>query len=129
MSRSVRNAISLLRDLQVALKYPEQRAHRARSDKFTGRGIGIPPGRVPELAAHPQAPLEVASIERLRDPPDHAAATLRVREPGRLPLAAEAGHHDRLGAAVLLDPVLAVAKADPGLLPAAHRHVHRQVVD
>src|ERR1700710_2445486 len=95
------------------------------------RGVGgMPtPPEPPELAAHPQPPPEVTGVEGLGDAADQAAAGPGVREPGRLALAAEPGRHDRLRAAVLLDPVLAVAEADPRLLPAAHRHVHRQVVD
>src|SRR5207342_303998 len=76
-----------------------------------------------------EPPPRVARVEGLRDAGDHPPAGLRVWEPGRLALAAEASYHDRLGAAVLLDPGLAVAVADARLLPAAHRHVGGGVVD
>src|SRR3954447_1151533 len=87
----------------------------------------LPTGKV--LAAHPQPALQVTGVERLGDPVDQAAAGLGVGVPGRLSLAADAGDEDRLRPAVLLDAVLAVAESDPRLLPAAHRHVHRDVVD
>ena len=39
------------------------------------------------------------------------------------------GHHQRLATGVLADPVGAVARAEPGLLPAAHRQLERRVVE
>src|SRR4051812_27318369 len=81
------------------------------------------------LAAHPEPALQVARVECLGDTVDQAPAGLGVGVPGWLALAADAGDEHRLRPAVLLDSVLAVAEPDPGLLPPAHRHVHRDVVD
>src|SRR4029077_10818963 len=58
-----------------------------------------------------------------------ATARLAVGVPGRLALAAEAGDHQGLAAAELLDSRFAMAIADARLLPAAHRHVGGEVVD
>src|SRR5690349_17106309 len=51
------------------------------------------------------------------------AALVGIGVPEQLALAAHACDDERLGAAELLDAVLAVAIADAGLLPAPHRDV------
>src|SRR4051812_26462109 len=80
------------------------------------------------LAAFSEPAFPVAGVDRLRELGDEAAAGLRVRVPGGFALAAKAADDDRLRPAVLLDPVLAVAEADPRLLPTAHRHIGGEVV-
>src|SRR4051794_27813 len=84
---------------------------------------------VAALALEAEAALQVAAVDQLRHPGDQAAAAAGVGVPGRFALAAEAGDHERLGAAELADALGAVAIADPRLLPAAHRHVGGEVVD
>src|SRR5215213_11970680 len=80
-------------------------------------------------AVQAQFAAPVAGAEEAGDGGEEAAAGLAVGVPGGLALAAHAGDHDRLTAAELLDPRLAVAVADARLLPAAHRHVSGKVVD
>src|SRR5262249_22966410 len=84
------------------------------------------------FAAEPTAP--VARVEELRDLPQLVTPLGRVGEVQRLALLADPRDHQRLWPHELLDPVLAVAEADPRVLPAAHRHVrgeevHQDVVD
>src|ERR1700761_3973682 len=81
------------------------------------------------LTLETQASLPVARVDQLRHPRDQATAAAGVGVPGRFALAGEAGDDERLGAAELADALGAVAVADPGLLPAAHRHVGGEVVD
>src|SRR5262245_21121325 len=85
--------------------------------------------KVAELPAQPEAPPDVAGVEGPGDAPDEASARLGVGVPGALAPAGQQGHHERPAPAVLLDLELAVAEADPRLLPAAHRHVHGGIVD
>src|SRR5690349_25175641 len=85
--------------------------------------------RKPSSAAQTQFAAPVAGAEEAGEGGDEGAAALGVGVPGELALAAEAGDHQRLAAAVLLDPRFAVAKADAGLLPAAHRHLGGEIVD
>src|SRR4029077_20232836 len=94
------------------------------------RGRGPPPRRRVdrgELAAVlSESASPVASGEEVAQLSQLLAALLGVREVERLALASEAANHDRLGANELLEPILAVAEADPGVLPTAHRDVRGQ---
>src|SRR5881394_118420 len=98
-------------------------------DPYKGHNCPRCAGRRASARAEPETAAPVARAERPGGAADEAATRLGVREPVRFALAAEAADDDRLGAAVLLDPVLAVAVADPGLLPAAHWNAHRRHVD
>src|SRR3954468_14453669 len=86
-------------------------------------------GTLSPSAPEPEPAPPVASVEEADQGGDQAAAGLGVGVPGRLTLAAEAGDHEGLAAAVLLDPGFAVAGADARLLPAAHRHLGGEIVD
>src|SRR6478752_7113071 len=80
-------------------------------------------------AAQSQFPPPVAGAEEAGDDGEEAAAGLAVGIPSRFALAREAGDHQGLRAAVLLNARLTVPEADPRLLPATHRHVGSEVVD
>ena len=78
------NAIRFLRDLQVALQHPERRAHRARSDKFTGRGTDLPPPpcSVPRPRL-PPATSQASKARRTLSSPSPASRSARVPPPAR----------------------------------------------
>src|SRR5579875_485086 len=89
---------------------------RARARPGTGH---------PAMAASPLP----AGVEQGEDAAQHAGPPGTVGEHERLALERPAGDEQRLGLAVLADAAGAVARAEPGGLPAAHGQVERRIVD
>src|SRR6478609_10802819 len=97
----------------------KQRQYGLRRQPSPIHAAELLPGTLPRPPALPtkaQFAAPVAGADEAGDRGEKAAAGLGVRVPGGLALAAEPGDHQRLRAAVLLDPAFAVAGADPGLL-------------
>src|SRR4051812_26231175 len=77
-------------------------------------------GRWPTRIPPAQPPAPVAGGEELRDLAQLLAAVARIGKVEGLALGAESADHQRHRPHELLDPVLAMAEADAGVLPAAH---------
>src|SRR5215216_3647112 len=79
--------------------------------------------------ADSEAVAEPAGVDEPEDGSHDPPVAGPVGEPHRVALALrQPRRDDRLGPAEALDPVLAVAEADAGALPPAHRQVLEEVV-
>src|SRR4051794_14316716 len=143
--RGASNVIVCVADARAAAGIAASAAHRSRGMTTARRMtvIASRPARGRERPAYgpenrPQdrelrlsrvlialaAPVEQAHA--LRQQPRRARL---VGEHVDVALEGEARHQQRLRAAVLADPGRAVARAEAGILPAAHRQLERDVVD